>query len=93
MAGTLWKLTGTGAAVVAGIATRKGLTTSWVAATGKEPPVNPEDPEVQWREAVAWAVLSGAAIGVARLLVARKLAQVWTQKSGSRPEDLHAVQP
>jgi uncharacterized protein DUF4235 len=42
---------------------------------GKQPPTDPADPETEIREAVLWAVVSGAAISVARMFLARRLAR------------------
>ncbi|MGN6333433.1 MAG: DUF4235 domain-containing protein [Motilibacteraceae bacterium] len=91
--GLLWKVVGTGAAVGAGIAARKGITATWHAAMGTPPPTNPEDPDVTWQEAVGWAVLSGAAVGVARLLATRKAADYWRRSTGSLPKGLQSVTP
>ena len=89
--GMVWKILGTGGAIAAGIVARKLVTTGWIAATGKEPPVNPEDPEVSWPEAIGWAVASGAVIGVARLLAARKAAAYYTKSAGHPPKNLQDV--
>ena len=59
------------AALAAAFITRKVVTTAWTKTTGKEPPENPEDPEVGWVEAVGWAVMMGAAVSIARLLATR----------------------
>jgi hypothetical protein len=64
---------------------RKLLTFAWKRATGREPPSNPENPSVTWAEAVSWAVVSGAAIGVARLVAQRKVAATWHRSTGSLP--------
>ncbi|CAN5226453.1 MAG: DUF4235 domain-containing protein [Nocardioides sp.] len=48
------------------------LDKGWTAATGKKPPQNPADPEVDVWEAVAWAAATGAAVGLARMLAQRK---------------------
>lgn len=54
---------------------RKGLEATWkVGSKGKNPPTDPTDPQIRVREAILFAVLSGAAIGVVRILLARKLA-------------------
>lgn len=56
-------------------AVRKGMDATWkVGSKGKPPPTDPADPEVRIREAVLFAILSGAAIGVVRMYIARKLA-------------------
>ena len=51
------------AVVAAGLA-RKAVDGAWKVATGKKPPDNPADPDVDAREAVAWALMTGVAIGV-----------------------------
>jgi hypothetical protein len=73
-----------GAAAVA----KKGLNTSWRAATGKNPPANPADPDVSLAEAVMWAALSGTLIGVARMLAARRAAHYYARSTGHLPPQL-----
>jgi hypothetical protein len=87
----VWKVLGTGGAIVASVVARKLVTSGWTAATGKEPPANPEDPEVSWPEAVGWAVASGAVIGLARLLATRRAAAYYTRSAGHPPKGLHKV--
>ena len=90
--GTLvWKVIGTSAAIGAAMVAKKLVASGWTAATGKEPPVNPEDPEVSWQEAIGWAVASGAIVGVARLLATRKAAAYYTKSAGHRPKGLQSV--
>lgn len=62
------------AAMVVGLATytaKKALDASWRKAMGKEPPTVPEDIDVDWREAVAWALISGVVVGLVQLAAAR----------------------
>ncbi|MDE0777391.1 DUF4235 domain-containing protein [Nocardioides sp.] len=73
-----------GAATVA----RKGLTASWKAATGKNPPANPADPDVQMREAVMWAAASGTLIAMARMLAQRRAAGYYLKSTGKLPPGL-----
>ncbi len=84
----VWSLMALGATVTAGIAARKAMTTSWKVATGKEPPQNPADPDVSMGEAVAWAVVSGVAIGVFRMLASRKAADYYRRSTGHLPPNL-----
>jgi Protein of unknown function (DUF4235) len=91
MGALVWKVLGTGTAVGAAVVAKKVVTSAWIAAMGKEPPVNPEDPEVSWPEAVGWAVASGAIIGVARLLATRKAAAYYTKSAGHPPKNLEKV--
>ena len=51
----IWGLFSLVAAVAAAAAARKALNLSWKAATGKPPPANPASPDVEMREALAWA--------------------------------------
>ena len=88
----LWKVAGGLTAAVAAIAAKKAVDLAWRAATGgKEPPANPEDPETTWGEAVAWALLSGTAIGMARLLAQRSAAKMWIRRTGSLPPGIREV--
>lgn len=73
-----------GAAAVA----KKGLNSTWRAATGKNPPANPADPDVSLAEAIMWAALSGTLIGVARMLAARRAAHYYARSTGHLPPQL-----
>lgn len=68
--------------------TKKALNTSWKAATGKTPPANPADPDVDVKEAVAWAAVSGALIGLARMAAARRAAGYYVKSTGKLPAEL-----
>ncbi len=70
-----------GAAAVA----KKAITTTWKAATGKEPPANPADPQVDIWEAVAWAAFSGTLIALARMFASRKAAGYYAKSTGHLP--------
>lgn len=83
-----WKVIGTGSAVLAATAAQKGLTAAWRLATGDDPPTIPEDPDTSWREAVAWAVMSGAVVGVARLVATRRAAHYYMRSTGELPKAL-----
>lgn len=86
-----WKLLGGLSAVVAGIAGRKVLETGWRAVVGDAPPTNPESPDTTWQEAVGWALLSGVVVGLARLLAARKAAEMYRRSTGHLPPGLENV--
>jgi hypothetical protein len=60
-------LAGAAAAFVA----RKAIIFAWTKATGKEPPGKAEDPEVAIGEALAWTVVLGIGVAVARVLAIR----------------------
>jgi hypothetical protein len=50
---------------------RKAIGFAWTKITGRKPPEAPEDQKVAIGEAVAWAVVLGAGVGVARVLAVR----------------------
>ncbi len=83
-----WKVVATGTALAAGIAARKLVQVAWVKGTGKEPPRNPESPDTTWPEAVGWAVFSGVAYSLARLLATHKAAAYWKKSTGHLPPGL-----
>jgi hypothetical protein len=76
------------AALGAAALAKKGLNSSWRAATGKNPPANPADPDVSIGEAVLWAAVSGTLIGVARMLAARRAAHYYARSTGHLPPQL-----
>lgn len=84
----VWSVYALGATVLATMAARKALTASWKVATGKQPPQNPAHPDVSMPEAVAWAVTSGVAVGLARMLASRKAANYYRKSTGHLPANL-----
>lgn len=78
-----------GAAKVA----KKGLDTGWKAATGKKPPVNPADPDVDLWEAITWAAASGTAIALIRMLAMRRAANYYLKSTGELPPPLRKDDP
>ena len=84
----LWTVFSLVSALAAAAAARKGLNTSWKVATGKNPPENPADPDVDVKEAIAWAVVSGVAVAVARMLAQRKAASYYARSTGHLPPGL-----
>ena len=59
------------AAAAAAFIARKALVFAWTKVTGKKPPEAAEDRSFAIGEAVAWAVVTGAGVGVARVLAVR----------------------
>jgi hypothetical protein len=62
---------GTFAALAAAMGTRKLVTVGWKKVTGKEPPSDPQDPQVHFGEALSWAILLGVTMETARLVAHR----------------------
>jgi len=88
----VWTVYALGATMVAGVAARKALTTTWKVATGKNPPANPAHPDTSIGEAVAWAAVSGVAVGLARMLASRKAANYYRRSTGHLPPNLEEVE-
>ncbi|MGL5810273.1 MAG: DUF4235 domain-containing protein [Nocardioides sp.] len=82
MSARFWSAFMTIVALAAASAARKGLTTSWRAATGKNPPANPADPDVDIKEAVAWAAFSGTFVAIVRMLASRRAASYVARSTG-----------
>jgi hypothetical protein len=87
----IWSVFALAATLVAGLAARKAMTTSWRVATGKNPPQNPAHPDVSMGEAVAWAAASGVAVGLARMLASRKAADYYRKSTGHLPANLQEI--
>ena len=84
----VWTVFSVGAALGAAAVARKALNKSWKLATGKKPPENPADPDVQIWEAVTWAAVTGAFVALARMLAQRRAASYYTKSTGHLPPDL-----
>lgn len=86
----VWSLFSLGAALGSAAVAKKTLNTSWKAATGKQPPANPADPDVDVWEAVAWAAASGTFIAVVKMLATRKAATYYQKSTGHLPAELQS---
>ncbi|MDZ7790090.1 MAG: DUF4235 domain-containing protein [Xanthomonadales bacterium] len=80
--GIAYRALSTAAAIGAGIVTRTVMTRVWADATGEEPPQNPADPSVGWRQALTWAAATGVAVGVGRVVGRRLAAGAYTKAVG-----------
>ncbi len=84
----VWSIMSLAAALLGATIARKTLTSTWRAATGKNPPANPADPDVDLWEAILWAVASGTAVQLARMLMSRKAANYYQKSTGHLPPPL-----
>jgi hypothetical protein len=89
----LWKVVGVLSGAAAGAATRGLLHAGWRRTKGAEPPANPASPSTSWPEALTWAVASGVAMAVTRLVAQRGAAEAWRASTGSYPAGLESVSP
>lgn len=81
----VWRVLGTGSAILAGIVANKLVTTIWKKA-GKDSELDPRDPRTPWAEALGFAALTGLAAGSAKVLATRKAAQYYEKSAGHLPD-------
>jgi hypothetical protein len=81
----LWMGVAAGAAALASYAVKKGLEQAWRAAMHEDPPLEPADPRVPWRDAIIWTAASGALLGVGQLLARRATEAGWHRLTGDHP--------
>ena len=84
----VWSAFSLVAALGAASVAKKGLNGSWKAATGKTPPDNPADPDVDLWEAVAWAAASGTFVALAKMYAQRRAAGYYLKSTGALPPPL-----
>lgn len=68
-----------------GILTKKAIERAWLAARPGNPPRKPYEADVQWVDAVGWAVLSAAGVVVADLITRRSAQATYRALTGSEP--------
>jgi Protein of unknown function (DUF4235) len=85
-----WAIFSLVSALIGANLAKKVLNSGWRAATGKKPPANPADPDVQIGEAVLWAAVSGTFVAIARMLATRKAANYFAKSTGKLPPGLRS---
>ena len=83
----VWRVIGPGSAVLAGIVANKVVETIWKKA-GRGDGLDPRDPRVPLGDAVAFAALTGLAVGAARVIAMRRAAKFYEKSSGHLPKAL-----
>ncbi|HEU4566434.1 MAG TPA: DUF4235 domain-containing protein [Marmoricola sp.] len=83
-----WTVFSLVAALLGATVAKRAVNTTWRAATGKQPPANPADPDVDVWEAVAWAAVSGTIVAIARMLASRRAAHYYARSTGQLPPSL-----
>lgn len=86
-----WKFVGISSGLLAAKVARSALDKGWARTRGGEPPRNPAARGTSWSEAVSWAVASGIAVALAKLLAARGAASAWERTTGALPPGLEEV--
>jgi hypothetical protein len=78
--------------IATGIAVRKGsekaLDKVWRKTRHTEPPADPAAPGTPWKDALSWAVASGVAVAVSRLVATRGMASARMKLTGRPPEGM-----
>ena len=84
----VWSVFNLATALGAAAVARKTIDTTWQVATGKKPPENPADPDIDVWEAALWAAVTGAFVALARMLAQRRAASYYTRSTGQLPPEL-----
>jgi Protein of unknown function (DUF4235) len=84
----VWSVLVSAVAVAAVAASKPVLERGWRLTLGSEPPNNPAHQDVTWRHALLWALVTGAMVGVVRLLAQRLMAEAWHRATGHYPKAL-----
>src|SRR4051812_6098237 len=72
-----WKIVGGLVGLAVGFISRKALSFAWEKATGRKPPASSDSLEIGLGEAVAYAVVMGLGMEVARIVATRAAAKRW----------------
>jgi hypothetical protein len=87
----MWKCLALTSGLLAAKATRSALDKGWRRKVGDDPPRNPAAPGTDWKQAVAWATVSGTALALARLAATHGAAKAWQKTTGSLPPGMEEV--
>ena len=89
----VWNGVASAAAIGAVMATKPLVERVWTLLARREAPGNPAHQDVSWGEALAWALVTGALVGVIRLLAQRLAAAAWAKATGDDPAALRTTRP
>lgn len=88
---TAWKLMDRSTTLAATVAAPVLAGGAWRLVTGRKPPTSSDNPEVELREAIGWAVVGGALVQVVKVAVRRQTAQYWVSSTGNLPPGMKGV--
>jgi NADPH:quinone reductase-like Zn-dependent oxidoreductase len=77
-----FKVVAAAVAIPVGRLVTKATTKAWATARPDNPPVNPNDLETGWTDALIWAGLTGVGAAVAQLLASKGADTVWRAMTG-----------
>ncbi len=86
-----WKLMDRSTTTAATVAAPMVAAGAWRLVTGKKPPTSADNPELDLREAVTWAIVGGALVQGVKVLVRRKTAQYWVSSTGQLPPGMKSL--
>jgi hypothetical protein len=89
----VWNGVASAAGIGAVVLTKPLIERGWRLAFRTDPPGNPAHQDVSWRDAILWALVTGAIVGVIRLVAQRLAAGAWKKAWGSYPKELAATRP
>lgn len=89
----VWTGVASVAAIGAVAATKPFVEKAWTAIARREAPGNPAHQDVTWGEAIAYALITGALVGVIRLVAQRAAAGAWAKARGAHPPALRTTRP
>lgn len=72
-----WRIVGALVGLGVGFASRKVLSFAWEKSTGKKPPASADALDISLGEAIAYAVVMGLGMEVARIVALRVAAKKW----------------
>lgn len=82
------RIVGGVASLAAGYAARKVIGFAWTKIRGEEPPNDPESPDISLGEALAWAVVTGVGMEIARVVAVRAAHKQFAPRRHREIEDL-----
>ncbi|MFT4298631.1 MAG: DUF4235 domain-containing protein [Aeromicrobium sp.] len=86
-----WKLMDKSTTMAAGIVAPVVAAGGWRLVTGKRPPAAADNPEIDTREAILWALVGGALVEAVKVAVRRRTAQYWVDSTGALPPGMKTL--
>lgn len=82
-----WRAVAAGTAALAAFAARKSSRAAYRKAMDEDPPDNPAEPGVSWKQALTWTAGVALAGAVMRVVARRLSASGWEKATGERPPE------
>ncbi len=81
----VWKLAVGGAGLLSATLVKKAVSAAWRGGAKGDPPNDPTDPLIPWKDALIWTVASAVGIAVAQLVAQRGADAGWRKMTGHPP--------